>query len=131
MKLENQDNIIKYENEVLSLKMLNEEYLKKIKELEIQLHNLNSSISYTINSKDEVISSCEEELKTIKKDAFDEYGKLNAKINEETKEKEYLNNKLNNYMLKIDGENKINLVYIVILVLSLLYLFLRKKSSEK
>lgn len=133
LKNEKYNNEMNYNEKTNNLENLNKEYLNKIKELENSIRNTNKSISDTINEKDEIIKQYEEEIKLLKQDSINNVETLNKQIEEKNKENISLNEKLNNYMLKINGEEKFNLfwIYILILVLLMTYIIMRKKSIKK
>ena len=133
LKNEKENSDIKYKEKIIYLENLNTEYLNKIQELENNIHNTNKSISDTINIKDEIIKQYEEEIQILKQDNIDSVETLNKTIEEKNKENISLNEKLNNYMLKINGEEKFNLfwIYILLLILLITYIIMRKKSIKK
>jgi predicted nucleic acid-binding Zn-ribbon protein len=120
-----------YNEKISSLENLNTKYIEKIKELENQLHNLNLSITNTIDYKNNIIDTYEQEINSLNVNTIDEENTdINALKEDST---DSLNSKLNNYMLKINGIEVFNLfwLYILILILILVYIIVRKKSREK
>jgi len=130
-KLSNEVESLKTENlKIKKLEDLNNEYIIRIAELEKDLKNLNLSIKDTIGVKDSIIKSYEEDIKSLQKENENIIESLENKIEVEKNENLILNNKINDYMLKIDSKNNINIVWILILILIILY-FLKKKSIKK
>lgn len=136
LEKEKYDNNITNDKKVSDLESLNKTYLNKIKELELQLHTINKSISSTVTTKDKIIENCKTEIEFLKQSNIENINEYENISNElETKEKENisLNNKLNDYILKINIKNKFNLLWLLILMLILyiIYKLYKKKSNEK
>lgn len=138
-----------YEQIIENLEKINLEYLiliedmnneienisKKLNDLELNVDNNHSEIIKTQNDIEEQLvynnlnkESMDEQLKIIKSDLVQVSKIL------ENNEEENLNNSLNDFILKINGKEKINLIwlYILITLMFIVYIiYLFKKKSNK
>lgn len=144
------EEIENYENNVEELNRINSEYLnqinllnQKIELLNNKLDSLQSQINskYNViinnqelmtneflNAKSEIEDSCTTEMEIIKTNLQEVSSAL------ETKEENDINSKLNNFVLKINGVEKVSLLglYILILIIFIGYIiYLLKKKSNK
>lgn len=144
------DEISDYESVIESLKQVNENYLIQINLLNNEIVNLNNKLdsikSQTNNNYNEILESQSliyNQLVKTDNDLKDNYNKelesLKSnlmQVSQELEEKteENINEKLNNFVLKINGVEKINLLWLY-LILSIFFIFyviyLFKKKSNK
>lgn len=145
-KLENE----KSKNETLEskinyLKKLNEAYDNKINELMSGIDKANLNIKDVVLHEQEIIAYYENEILNYKQQISllennsddyceDNYKKLKQEIENETLENEFLNTKVNKYLLQIKNQRKSVLILFMFLgLLLIIYLlklyFLRKKSN--
>ena len=144
------DKILDYENSIEYLKQVNENYLIQINSLNSEIVNLNNKLdiikSQTSNNYNEMLegqSLIYDQLVKTNNDLKDNYSKeleslksnlMQASQDLEETTEQNINDKLNNFVLKINGIEKINLLWLYIILSSIfifyvIYLF--KKKSNK
>lgn len=126
-------------NNIEKLKKLNEIYEKKIKELEKRIRKMNADIAIVLAEKNNQIQDYQSKIYETELSQNcqqeSEFLKVVDELDRTKKESIKLKEKLNNYILQINGEEKISLLWlyllIVIIFVSYIIIRIRKKSNQK
>jgi len=144
-KIINENIISDYNKKIDSLNNLNDNYANKIIALEDKIKVLNDKLANVVSSKQQLEKDLNEEI-NLNKILKEENNNINStleeelknkealtlKLKSEAKEKEKLNSKLHNYLLKINNFKINNFVWIYILIFLIVIFivnWLRKRSK--
>lgn len=133
----NQDIAKDYQTQLEGKDRLLKAYLLKIQQLTNQLHTVHQNVQVIIEQRDAYQQENEQLQRQLEeyKNNSNQCSDIQQELEISKQEKENLNQKLNNYILKIRGENKLSLLWFyiicVILFVSTVIYRLRKKSNVK
>lgn len=124
----NQEVINEY-NKTNDLIIINQFYKEKIDELTEDLNLLNESTNKKLTDKNNLINQYEQKIKELE-DKLNENQCL-TDLKKEQNTNEDLNNKLNNYVLKITSNRIFDITMIVLFLLLLLYVIFKNQKPKK
>ena len=124
----NQEVINEY-NKTNDLIIINQFYKEKIDELMEDLNLLNESTNKKLTDKNNLINQYEQKIKELE-DKLNENQCL-TDLKKEQNTNEDLNNKLNNYVLKITSNRIFDITMIVLFLLLLLYVIFKNQKPKK
>ena len=124
----NQEVINEY-NKTNDLIIINQFYKEKIDELTEDLNLLNESTNKKLTDKNNLINQYEQKIKELE-DKLNENQCLTDLKNEQNTNED-LNNKLNNYVLKITSNRIFDITMIVLFLLLLLYVIFKNQKPKK
>ena len=124
----NQEVINEY-NKTNDLIIINQFYKEKIDELTEDLNLLNESTNKKLTDKNNLINQYEQKIKELE-DKLNENQCL-TDLKKEQNTNEDLNNKLNNYVLKITSNRIFDMTMIVLFLLLLLYVIFKNQKPKK
>ena len=124
----NQEVINEY-NKTNDLIIINQFYKEKIDELTEDLNLLNESTNKKLTDKNNLINQYEQKIKELE-DKLNENQCL-TDLKKEQNTNEDLNNKLNNYVLKITSNRIFDITMIVLFLLLLLYVIFKNQKIKK
>lgn len=124
----NQEVINEY-NKTNDLTIINQFYKEKIDELMEDLNLLNESTNKKLTDKNNLINQYEQKIKELE-DKLNENQCL-TDLKKEQNTNEDLNNKLNNYVLKITSNRIFDITMIVLFLLLLLYVIFKNQKPKK
>ncbi len=124
----NQKVIIQYDK-VTDLININQFYKNKIDELTEDLKLLNESTNKNLTDKNNLINQYEQKIKELEEKLNDNNCLTDLK-NEQNTNKD-LNNKLNNYVLKINGNRIFDITMVVLFILLLSYVIFKNQKPKK
>ena len=109
--------------------IINQFYKEKIDELTEDLNLLNESTNKKLTDKNNLINQYEQKIKELE-DKLNENQCL-TDLKKEQNTNEDLNNKLNNYVLKITSNRIFDITMIVLFLLLLLYVIFKNQKPKK
>ncbi len=126
----NQDVLIEYNNKVSDLINLNNFYRQKIDELREDVKLLNENANQNLTYKNNLIAEYKNTITELENKLKQENECLNT-LKSEQKVNENLNSKLNNYILKINGNRLFGITIIILLLLFLIYIIYKNQKFKK
>lgn len=122
--------ILGYNNEIIDLDNLNDFYQKKIIELNEDLNLLNESIEQKLADKDNLIEQYRQKITELETKLNEDNECITSLKNEQTNNED-LNNKLNDYILKINNNRLFDITIIILLFLLMIYAIFKSTKPKK
>ena len=126
----NQDILVEYNSKIKDLTNINQFYRQKIDELREDLKQLNEQTNESLKDKNNLINQYEQLITELQSKLNGENACLNN-LEKEQNNNENLNDKLNDYILKINGHRFFNITMIILLLLFLIYIIYKMKNPKK
>ena len=124
----NQEILNEYNNKMIDLINLNSFYRKKIDELREDLKSLNEDTNKNLTDKNRKIFEYEKTISELKTKL---QGDCINNLENEKNNNDNLNNKLNDYILKINGHRLFDITLIILLLLFLIYTIYKMQKPKK